>query len=51
MVDLDGENLVTIAWNHLSGKADLSPQDEDAIRSAAHHLLSFVGRETMNLDR
>lgn len=45
MVERDGENLVTIGWNHLSGKSTLSPQDEEVIRTAAHHLLSFVGRE------
>jgi hypothetical protein len=41
-VERDGENVVTIASNCLSGR-DLSPEDEEAIRTAAQHLLSFVG--------
>ena len=45
MVDRDGDNIVTIGSSHLSGKADLSPEDEETIRTAAQHLLSFVGRE------
>lgn len=43
-VERDGENIVTIASNGLSGR-DLSPEDEEAIRVAARHLLSFVGTE------
>ena len=39
---IDGEKIVTIETNCLAGR-DLLPGDEDAIRTAAHHLLSFIG--------
>lgn len=42
-VERDGEQVVTIASNHLSGR-DLSPDDEHAIETAALHLLAFLGR-------
>lgn len=41
-VERDGENVVTIGHNHLSGR-DLLPGDEEAIVSAARSLLGFVG--------
>jgi len=41
-VERNGEQVVTIASNMLAGR-DLSPEDEDTIRLAAQHLLSFVG--------
>ena len=41
-VERDGEKIITIETNCLSGR-DLVPGDEDAIRTAAQHLLSFVG--------
>ncbi len=42
-VEADGQQIVTIASNHLSGKSDLTAEDEDTIRTAARHLISFVG--------
>lgn len=39
-VELDGKQVVTLGHNHLSG--DQSP-NEEAIRTAAHHLLAFIG--------
>lgn len=42
-VEADGERLVTIESSMLSGKAELTPDDEETIRTAARHLLSFVG--------
>ena len=41
-VERDGEKVVTIETNCLSGR-DLVPGDHEAIRTAAHHLLSFIG--------
>jgi hypothetical protein len=41
-VERDGEEIVTIASNWLSGR-DLSSEDEETIRTAAHHLLAFIG--------
>jgi hypothetical protein len=43
-VSADGEPLVTIEKNCLSGR-DLTPDDEDVIEWAAHHLLAFIGRD------
>jgi len=37
-----GENIVTIESNCLSGR-EISPEDEETIRTAARHLLSFIG--------
>lgn len=42
-VEKDGEKILTIESNCLSGKADLTSEDEQVIRNAAEHLLSFVG--------
>jgi len=39
-VECDGKHVVTIAHNHLSG--DPEP-NEEAIRTAANHLLAFIG--------
>jgi hypothetical protein len=41
-VDLDGENVVTIASNHLAGR-EIGPEEEEVIRRAARHLLAFIG--------
>lgn len=41
-VTRNGESVVTLGSNHLSGR-DLSADDETAIRTAAAHLLSFAG--------
>ena len=41
-VSRGGEEIATIGWNCLSGR-DLSHEDEETIRTAAHHLLSFIG--------
>jgi hypothetical protein len=42
-VEVDGESLVSIGFNWLSGKAGLTDDDEKAILGAAQHLLSFIG--------
>lgn len=41
-VERDGENILTIESNCLSGR-ELSDEDEECIRNCARHLLSFVG--------
>lgn len=41
-VERNGEPIVTIESNGLSGR-EISAEDEDAIRAAAHHLLAFIG--------
>jgi len=41
-VDRNGENVVTIGSDSLSGR-ELSAEDERVIRTAARHLLAFVG--------
>ena len=41
-VERSGERIVTIEANCLSGR-DLAPGDEETIRTAAHHLLAFIG--------
>lgn len=41
-VERNGENIVTIESNYLSGRK-ISPEDEKVIRNCAHHLLSFIG--------
>jgi hypothetical protein len=42
-VDRNGENLVTIESNCLSGKKDFTAEEEACIRNAAYTLLSFIG--------
>jgi hypothetical protein len=41
-VERGGEKIVTIEANCLSGR-DLSQEDEQTVRTAAHHLLAFIG--------
>lgn len=41
-VERDGEKIVTIESNCLSGR-EISAEDSEAIRNAAWHLLSFLG--------
>lgn len=41
-VELNGENVVTIEPNYLSGRS-LVPAEKDAIRNAAYYLLAFLG--------
>lgn len=41
-VERDGEPILTIGHNHLSGR-DLSPDDEDAVDRAASSLRGFIG--------
>ena len=41
-VSRNGEDIVTISSNSLSGR-ELDAEDEKAIRTAARHLLAFVG--------
>jgi hypothetical protein len=40
-----GEPILTIDRSMLSGKADLSKEDADAIRDAGEHLVAFAGPE------
>jgi hypothetical protein len=42
-VERNGENIVTVSSNCLSGR-DLQDGDERTIRTAAEHLLSFIGQ-------
>lgn len=41
-VERNGEQIVTIETNCLAGR-EISTEDEEAIRTAAHHLLAFIG--------
>ena len=41
-VERNGEQIVTLASNHLSGR-DLSPEDERIIERCAEHLMAFIG--------
>lgn len=41
-VSRNGEQVVTIEKAMLSGR-DIDPSDEEAIRTAAYHLLAFIG--------
>jgi hypothetical protein len=43
----NGEPVVTIESNSLSGKSDLDAADEDCIRTAGRHLLAFVGESAV----
>jgi hypothetical protein len=42
-VSKHGEPILTIEREMLGGKAELSAEDEEAIRDAGEHLLSFIG--------
>lgn len=42
-VAVNGEDLVTIESNFLSGKSDLSEDELEAVRIAGRHLISFAG--------
>lgn len=41
-VKRNGEQIVTIESNSLSGR-EIGPEDEKTIRTAARHLLAFIG--------
>jgi hypothetical protein len=41
-VETSGEQIVAIETEMLAGR-EISEADEDAIRTAAHHLLAFIG--------
>lgn len=41
-VETSGETIVSIEPEMLAGR-EISEADEDAIRTAAHHLLAFIG--------
>lgn len=41
-VETSGEQIVAIEPEMLAGR-EISEADEDAIRTAAHHLLAFIG--------
>ncbi len=43
-VERNGENLVTIETNCLSGKPDFTEAEAQAIRDASETLLAFIGR-------
>ena len=42
-VSVNGESILTISPNELSGKAELTEEDKDVIRLAAYNLISFLG--------
>lgn len=42
-VSKNGEAILTIEREMLSGKSEISDEEHDAIREAAEHLLSFIG--------
>ena len=44
-VTSEGKNLLIIETNSLSGKSNLTKEDEAVIRKAALHLLSFIGEK------
>ena len=41
-VRVNGQDIVAIESNHLSGVHDIKPYEE-VIRNCAHHLLAFIG--------
>jgi hypothetical protein len=43
-VRVNGETILTIESNCLSGKSNLTDAEDDMIRLAANHLLSFAGK-------
>ncbi len=43
-VSLNGESLVTIESNCLSGKPEFTEEEATVIRTAAIHLTSFIGK-------
>jgi hypothetical protein len=45
IVTKDGEPILTIEREMLSGQAEFSTDDEAAIRDAGEHLLAFIGPE------
>lgn len=49
-VRVNGEHVLTIESNCLSGR-ELSDVDELAIRTAAQHLLAFVGEESREVKK
>ena len=44
----NGESLVCIEHESLSGKATFTAAEEETIRVAAEHLLAFIGRRYRN---
>lgn len=42
-VSINGENILTIGSDWLSGKSELTTEDEGIIKDAADCLLSFIG--------
>ena len=42
-VSMNGEELVTIETNSLSGKPDFTDEEAQVIRDAARHLEAFMG--------
>lgn len=50
-VERGGERLLTIESDCLSGKAVMTPEDEETIREAAQHLLAFVGEAECEEDQ
>lgn len=49
-VEREGEAVVTLSSNGHGGR-DISPDDEVAIRTAAQHLLSFIGLAAYGAER
>jgi hypothetical protein len=44
-VSLNGETLVTIANDYVSGKPEFTDAEEQVIRDAARHLEAFIGSD------
>jgi hypothetical protein len=44
-VTVNGESVLEIGHNCISGKAELTEEDERAIRTAGNHLLAFIGEQ------
>jgi hypothetical protein len=48
-VSINGENVLTIGHNHLSGIENIDDYG-DEVRNCAEHLLSFIGRPERRYD-
>ena len=44
VVYFNGKNLVQMSFNEMSGWAQFSEEEEEAIRLAGENLLAFIGR-------
>ena len=49
-VEVNGKKIVGIGPTELSGKENMSEEEEEAIRQAAENLLSFIGKRPKMAD-